>query len=197
MQLGRYLILFLMTLLVGCAGASRHTDPVSVGPVQNIAPGIALRLPATPPFGADVTAQQLVQARYRNRTEVFQALIESSSGRFTIVLTVPYGPRIMRIDWTANGIAEKREAIAPSSLSARRLLADLALVYAPENILRRNIEGAELVAGDDGGRKLERNGETVVEVERPLHEPWNARARLVNHAYGYTLDIQSRLMVSP
>ncbi|HEY4345648.1 MAG TPA: DUF3261 domain-containing protein [Parvibaculum sp.] len=160
--------------------------------VQGIAPGVTLSLPLEQPFGGAADAVQLVQARYRNQHQIFQSVIESSDQRFTVLMTVPSGPRIMRVDWSRGSVTEKREPIAPASLSAERMLADLMLVYAPAEVLRAAIGGGILVVEADGTRRISKDGHELVVATRPAGDIWNGHARLSNIAYDYALDIQSQ-----
>ncbi len=194
MQIGRVVILCLLALQAACAGGSTiHAGPA---PAQPIAPGVTLTLPDNPPFGNEVGAVQLVQARYRSMHQIFQSTIESSSDHFIVAMTVPSGPGIMRMDWSHGVIAAKREPIAPESLSAARMLADLMFVYAPADVLRKSLDGGEFVTMGERSRTVFRNGRPVVQVTLPAGDVWNGHATLVNYAFDYTIDIQSR-RVSP
>lgn len=151
-----------------------------------------MTLPDAPPFGDAANAFQLVQARYGDRRLSFQSIIQSGARQFTIVMTVPSGPRIMSIEWHAGAVTTRKESIAPSNLSAERLLADLMLVYAPEDELRAAISGGKLVTVGDRVRRIFRDGRELIEVTRPAGDPWSGEATLTNFAFDYALDIQSR-----
>lgn len=185
-----FLAVCLLALLSACA-SGRHED----GNIQTLAPGVTLTLPGAQPFGEAASVVQLVQARYGNRHQTFQSAIESGAGQFTVLMTVPSGPRIMRIDWRDGSIAVKKEPIAPTNLSPERILADLMLVYAPSDVLRAALVGGTLVVGDEGVRKLLKDGREVISVTRPTGDIWNGRATLTNLAYDYALDIQSQRAV--
>ncbi|HEX7775984.1 MAG TPA: DUF3261 domain-containing protein [Parvibaculum sp.] len=151
-----------------------------------------MTLPDAPPFGDAANAFQLVQARYHDHRQSFQSIIQSTPGHFTIVMTVPSGPRIMSIEWHDGAVASKKEPIAPGSLVPERLLADLMLVYAPEDELRDTISGGKLVTVGDRIRRVFKDGRELVEVTRPVGDPWSGEATLTNFAFDYALDIQSR-----
>lgn len=183
----RFVVVCLLTLLSACAGG-RHDDVN----VQVLAPGITLTLPDAPPFSGKVEANQLVQARYQKRHQTFQSIIESDAQRFAVLMTVPSGPRIMRVDWRNGSITAKKEPIAPANLLPERMLADLMLVYAPSDVLREAIKGGIIVIMDEGGRKVLRDGREIIAITRPKGDVWNGHATLVNFAYDYALDIQSQ-----
>jgi hypothetical protein len=183
-------LLLLMALLAGCAATTESSRSKI-----DIAPGVTLTLPDRPPFGRDANVVQLVQAVYRDRRETFQAVISSNDDGLTLVMTVPNGPRIMSLEWREDALRAKFEPIAPKGLSAEHMLADLMTIYASPAILRRAIDGAELVVKPDGSRELSKDGQPVVRVARPAGQstdPWDGRAVLENLAFGYKLSINSR-----
>jgi hypothetical protein len=175
-----------LILLAACAGEHPNNENIQI-----LAPGVTLTLPQTQPFGERADAVQLVQARYRDQHQAFQSVIETAGQRFTVLMTVPSGPRIMRIDWGDDSVMTRKETIAPANLSPERILADLMLVYAPSDVLRKAIAGGTLVIMDERTRKVLMDGREIVAVVRPSGDPWDGHATLVNSAYDYALDIQS------
>jgi hypothetical protein len=143
-------------------------------------------------FDGNADVVQLVQARYQDRHQMFQSIIQSRPDRFSIVLTVPSGPRIMRIDWMAGRISEQRDPIAPEALSAERMLADLMLVYATTAELRAALQGASVIEGPGAQRRIVKDGHDVVVTRRPVGDPWSGPASLNNLVFDYALSIQSQ-----
>jgi hypothetical protein len=182
-------VLALVLLLGGCA-----SDGAAPSAGQPLAPGVFLNLPDAPAFRAGLDVTQLVTARYQQRQQMFQSFIRSDKGQLTVLMTVPSGPRIMRIDWRVGAIQTKKEPLAPADLSAARMLADIMLVYAPLSELQTAIAGGTVSDEDDGVRKVKRNGETVIVVTRPQDDVWQGHATLKNLAFDYSLSIQSRRM---
>ncbi|GAB2179350.1 DUF3261 domain-containing protein [Dongia sp. agr-C8] len=180
----------LLGLLAGCATTSESSRSK-----VDIAPGVTLTLPDRPPFGRDANAVQLVQAVYRDRKEVFQAVIASNEDGLTLIMTVPNGPRIMSLEWREDGLKAKYESIAPNGLTAEHMLADIMTVYAPPEALRRALGGAELAVKPDGSRELTRDGRPIARVTYATAtgaNPWNGRTVLENLAFGYRLAINSQ-----
>lgn len=184
----------LLSLLIGLLAACATTSESSRSTVD-LAPGVTLTLPERQPFGHGANAVQLVQAVYRDRKEVFQAVIASNDEGLTLIMTVPNGPRIMSLEWRESGLKAKFEAIAPKGLTAEHMLADIMTVYAPPEALRRALDGAELAVKPDGSRELTKDGQPIVRVTYPAGtgtNPWNGRAALENIAFGYRLAINSQ-----
>lgn len=183
--------IFFLGLLGACAGSR------SIGPVgQPLAPGVSLILPDRPAFASGLSVTQLVQARFQDRNQTFQSFIESGASRFSVLMTVPSGPRIMKINWSKGAVSAQKEPIAPEALSAERMLADLMLVYASDEVLRTALQGGTLEVGPKGTRKIVRNGTTMIAVTRPAGDVWVGRSVLENFAFDYELNIQSQ-RVSP
>tara|TARA_R110000868_G_scaffold102678_2_gene282875 strand:+ start:9800 stop:10369 length:570 start_codon:yes stop_codon:yes gene_type:complete len=176
-----------LSFLFGCATPPRH-----VAAEQPLAPGVTLTLPDAPTFAAGLAVNQLVQARYQDQHQVFQSFIQSGEGRLGIVMSVPSGPRIMRINWSGGNISSQKESIAPVALSPQRMLADLLLVYASDDVLKKALHGAVLEADGYGSRKLVQGGKVIIAVTRPADDIWNGRATLKNFAFDYELSIQSQ-----
>lgn len=184
MRLARFAFPALL-FLAGCAA-----DTTGLPARQEIAPGVSLTLPATPSFGAEAQAVQLVRASYGGRNDRFQATIETSPSRFALAMTVPSGPHLMTIEWQEGAIAVRR-GLAPESVPVARLLADFMLVYAPDEALRAALSGGVFVVSGGGARRIFRNRELLVDVRRPTENPWEGPARLRNFAYDYDLAIDS------
>jgi hypothetical protein len=182
----RIVVLGVCASLAACASGGPGTAP------QPLAPGVTMTLPDAPPFGDGANAFQLVQARYHDHRQNFQSIIQSTPGRFAIVMTVPSGPRILSIEWHEGVVSSKKEPIAPGNLVPERLLADLMLVYAPEEVLRDMISGGKLVTVGDRVRRVFKDGRELIEVTRPAGDPWSGEATLTNFSFDYALDIQSR-----
>jgi len=163
-----------------------------VAELQPLAPGVTMALPASPAFGDGDDVMQLVQVRYQGHQQMFQSVIRSKDGHFTVVMSVPSGPRIMRIDWTTDNVTAKKEVLAPAGLSPERMLADLMLVYGAGDAVRKSIEGAVFVEPYPTTRKVIKDGKVLIEVTRPQGDIWSGRASIINHAFDYQLAIQSQ-----
>jgi len=173
--------------LSGCATSPSHGTAD-----QPLAPGVGLTLPRSPSFAAGLDVSQLVQARYQERHQVFQSFIQSGERRLAVVMSVPSGPRIMRINWSGGSITSQKEPIAPEALSPQRMLADLLLVYASDDVLKQALQGAVLEDVGLGSRQLVQDGKVIIAVTRPTGDIWNGRATLKNFAFDYELNIQSQ-----
>lgn len=182
-----FFVACVMMVLSACASGRE-----GLGELQPLAPGVTMALPASPSFGESGEVLQLVQALYQGHQQTFQSVISAKAGHFTVVMSVPSGPRVMRIDWTPNNVAAKKESIAPRGLSPVRMLADLMLVYGADDDVRKSIEGGIFVQSYPTERKVIKDGKVLIEITRPRGDIWNGRSVLVNYAFDYQLTIQSQ-----
>jgi len=178
-------LLFCVAVLAGCSLPGR------LPATERLAPGVQITLPRTSPFAGEIEAAQLVEVNRGGRRSRFDAFVEGSEERFTLVMTVPSGPSLMTVEWR-EGVLLVRRGLAPEAIDAERILADFMLVYAPEAALRAAVSGGDLVFSGGGVRRIFRNGELLIEARAPEGDPWQGEARLVNFVYDYQLTIQSR-----
>lgn len=176
--------LLLCLASVACAPVQQAPEPITV------APGVTLTLPSPADLGRRVEAVQLVSARRDGDVQLFEVRLSADRDRVLLVGTDTVGRRVMSIEWRDQGVVAERAAGVPGSLRPENVLADIVMLYWPEQAVRRAVLGAALT--QDGG------GRTIGEVIRVSWDgdPWSGRARLANASFGYELDIRSTL-VSP
>ena len=185
---------FVLAMALATLAACSSTNTSKTGTVD-IAPGVVLTLPDRPPLGPEANVVQLVQATYRDRATVFQAIISSTPEAMKLVMTLPSGPRVMSFTWSEGHLETKLESIAPEGLSADHMLADIMVMYASPEFLKPLIHGAELVPGPNGSRSIVRDGQELIVVTRPPNAAgnlWIGHAVLENKAFGYRLSIESK-----
>ncbi len=125
---------------------------------------------------------------------MFQAYVNVSPDKITLIALDPFGNRAMTIAATDDGIHTEATPIVPSVLHAENILADLTIVYWPASVVRHRLVGTSASMYDDQSeRKISVDGRDVVQVsyESPHEHSWAQRAHLHNLAYGYELDLQS------
>ena len=165
---------------------------------MRIAPDLVLTLPSPAALGRRFDAAQLVVARYGGETYAFEARIAVTPDRFRLVCIDPLGRKAMSIDWTDAGIATDKAPWLPGGLSPENMLADIVLLYWPETVVRQALAQAGGTLADDAqGRSVRQSG---VEIARADYQAsaagdrWNGWVTYRNIAWGYSLDIQSRIV---
>jgi hypothetical protein len=174
-----------------CACATRYE--VSPGSIA-IAPGLQLAIPNGRELGYSVETTQLIDAQYRDQSQMFEAYVKVSPNKIVVVVFDPFGARAVTITATDDGIHSELAPIVPALLRPENILADLAIVYWPAMAVRRSLVGTSASLFDDAKeRRIEVDGRTIVQVTygSPHEDRWPQLAYLKNFAYGYGLDLQS------
>ncbi len=182
----------LLTLaLTACA---RGSVEKTAAPVQ-IAPDLAMTLPRSDDLGRAVEANQLLTARYGEQSFVFEARLSATPDRFLMVGLDPMGRELLRITWTPSRLDYTAAPWLPAGLRPENMLADIVLLYWPEDTVRRTLapSGGTLVSGPHS-RVVMAGGKEVMHADyQPAdgRSPWTGRLHYRNLAWGYELDIQS------
>lgn len=185
-----------LAALSACAAPPQDAGPSRAG--VHVAPDLTLALPAPASLGRSIEADQLVVAHYAERTVTFEARISASPTRVDIVCVDPLGRTSLSIHWTATGIASDKAPWVPDDLHPDNILADIVMLYWPEAVVSRALaaSGGTVIAAADV-RSIQSRGAEVMHAEfQPLAggDPWNGSAHYRNLPWGYTLDIQSRII---
>jgi hypothetical protein len=155
-----------------------------------VAPGITLALPAPGELGHGVDAVQLVTARRGGESFVFECRLSVDGQRLLLAGSDSMGRRAMTVRWSQDGITVERADWLPTSVRPENILADMVLLYWPEEVVRRGLSGAALTQTSQG-RAI---GEAIAISWQG--DPWNGLSRLVNTAWGYEIEVRS-VRVSP
>ena len=172
------------------------------GPVQpdlsqarvTVAPGIVFALPPPAALERSVEASQLITARYRHDTFVFETRISVTPARLLVVGTDMLGRRAMTIEWTGHDLKVEAAPWVPTELRARNVIADIMLLHWPENAVRAGLAPPGSIRDDDlGHRMITVDGQDMIRIDRTagLAGSWSGRWTYRNVGWGYDLDIQS------
>jgi hypothetical protein len=188
---------FLLALVVaGCATAKDDRALATVA----IAPDMNMGLPRTADLGRTVDAVQRVTARRAESVHVFEVRLRATAERVQLAGTDPAGRRAMTIDWRDGQLAVERAPWLPDGVRPENILADLVLVFWPENALRAVLaetQASLTVEPGTGTRIVRHKGRDRVTVRYDgPGDPWSGVARLRNAAWEYELDIRS-MIVAP
>jgi hypothetical protein len=182
------------------AGPVTALDPAAplpeplAAPAQRAGQGV-LTLPSPPGYPGETTVVQDLHAVRGDESYAAQAVLRVSAERVVLVLTLPLGPRIATIDWTAGGVEVTRNLELPMAelVAPEDVLADVVLAFWPDAALRRNLRDSTLaLAVDPDGRRVMQGGVPVIVVRHDPGDPWNGRTTLDNRLLGYRLTIFSR-----
>jgi hypothetical protein len=185
-----------MPLLLGVAFSACTTAPPE--PVAFIAPELPFALPSPRELGHSVNAVQLVTAHYRGDVQMFEAHLSVSPERLTLIGLDPFGRRALTLTLTDSGMVVDKASWFPQRLRPENILADVAIVYWPEDAVRRSLARTDAVLTSDArGRSIIADGREVVRVDygEKQGDAWAGAAHYRNDAFGYELDLRSSVDV--
>jgi hypothetical protein len=188
-------------LLLGVLCVLQSCSPTAPGLVAAPPerPGRAiLSLPALPGYPGEVAVVQALHVVRGDEANDVEAILQASAEHLVLVLSLPLGPRLAAIEWSARGIAIHRDLDLPAAghVLPEDVLADIMLAFWPEAAVRSCLRDGLSLVVEPGRRLVMRDGVAVIEVQRDGTDPWNGRTTLANHLLGYHLTIVSRAMPS-
>jgi hypothetical protein len=182
--------LLLVLPLTGCVGASLPLQ----GDTAFIAPNTRFRIPPPSLLHQTVAVAQTVQADYGGVGKVFEAQIAITPEGLDLVALDGLGRRALTISWHGHDPHAEVAPWLPEGVSPANMLADIALLYWPEVVLRPALlaAGARLEA-TSSRRTIYAGGSEVIRIDyaRP---GWGGQALLRNLAFGYSLSVNSVLL---
>ncbi len=185
------IVLLLLGVLAACTTSPDARRPP--GPVR-IGRELYLNLPQPGELGRAVEAVQLVAAHYGGQTYLFESRISATPDSFTFLGIDTMGRRAMTITWTDTGVIAEKASWLPAALRPENLLADMVLIYWPDDTVRRSLSGGKLLSSTAGRTVFSGGQETIrVDYQPADSDPWNGRLRFRNIAWDYALEIQSRV----
>ena len=125
---------------------------------------------------------------------MFEAHLSVSPERLTLIGLDPFGRRALTLTMTDAGMTVDKASWLPQGLRPENILADVAIVYWPEDAVRRGLARTDAVLTSDGrGRSIIAGGREVVRVNYgPRHgDSWAGAVHYRNSAFGYELDLRS------
>ncbi len=177
----------LLVLVSGCA--TRETTPFRKIPIGR---DVFLVLPMPPGYPRETTVLQMVQGAHGSHRRTVQSLVSLSPDEVRVIMTLPGGPRIMTIDWSARGITTARTALAPSGLTGENVLADMVVSLWALKAVGRALADSASVTEADGVRTISSEGRAVITVRYADDGTETGRMVLTNHDFGYELVISSQ-----
>lgn len=188
MQPGRALLAAMALLLASaCAQQPQRSAAADAG---------ALPLLAPQSFGAEAQVQQQLHVAYGKDEAALQSVVRIDAARIALIGLSLSGQRLFTLDYDGETLQATRAAFAPEQIAPERVLADLQFAHWPLAALQAAWApfGYAVSEPRAGLRQLRRDGQLVAETHSTQAGPWPARLWLVNLRYGYTLDIESRVL---
>ena len=178
----RAFALLLLAASLATTSACSHA-PMRAEALALATPALRL-LPSALP--QPLSLEQRLTFVHGNRRDTVDAMVESDADGTRLVIHAQ-GQVALRLDWDGKDLHQQRAPWLPTALDGERVLTDLQLVYWPLAAISAALPPGWTLADTDGRRMLRKDGALVATVEYQQ----SARARLQQHALGYTLDIES------
>jgi len=142
--------------------------------------------PAT--FGSRIIEQRSAIV-WPGEQRVLEMVLDIHGGTMTVI-GLTFGARLFSFDYDGEKIVETQPL--PSGLSARRIVNDLLLIYAPLDALRVALPADWTVHEEQGGRQVFFDGALNISIHYDEGAKWQGRTVLDNHALHYQLTLDSR-----
>lgn len=182
----------LTTLLVFAFASGCATPEVAQTSAIPIGRDLFFKLPSPPGYPREITLLQTVRAAYGNQRIAFQTVASLATDRVHVVLTLPTGPRLMTIDWSALGVATDRSNLAPPDLMGENVLADLVIALWDLKSVRAALPNDATAVQVGTVRTISHGGREVVTVIYSGDVLRTGRMVITNHDFGYELVMASR-----
>lgn len=152
--------------------------------------------PWTDDDAIDVTQQVTAGWKNGSSTEIgtFQARLSLERDHVRIVMIDDLGRRAIDIDWTPDALSVQTADWLPATLDAKRMLADIIMVYWPLDVVRDALPGNMSIRETMGERmlRMDDSGRAYARIERPIRDVWQGVANLRNERFGYAITIRSQ-----
>lgn len=180
----------IVALVVASAalGGCHTVRPVN-GEATPIGKNLDMRLPAIPNYPGHFSATQTVIGNYGGQKGAFQAVLDFSPDKATVVITAVSGPRILGVTWTSQGIVEDRTPLAPENLKGISILGDIFVALWPIEAVQRAMPEGVTVTVDGNIRRVKTADRVVEEVETKPSDGAAMRQEVRNLDFGYRLTI--------
>lgn len=188
-------LLRLFLLLALCAAGCTGPGPAPTGTL--IAPELRFATPPPRALGYAIEVRQLVTARYRDEGYTFEGVLSVTPERLRIVNLDPFGRRALSIERDDEHLSYQREPFVPAALDPANVVADIALIYWPEEAVRAGLAGTGAeVETTERRRRVTRGGRDIVEIEyeKGWEHAWEGGVRYRNAAFGYELSLRSSVI---
>lgn len=180
-------------VVVGVGGcASTHE---MAGAAAIIAPDVRFVIPSPGELGRWVDMAQQITARYGDRTLVFEGRLYASPEQVRLVALDAFGRRALGLSWDGVNLSFDSVRGPADVIEPENVLADIAIVYWPEQAVRRGLtgSGASFHASYLERSISSRDGRNIATVAyaRTSDLSWPIWAKYRNIPLGYELDLRS------
>lgn len=191
-EIDAFVLRVVMSLLLAVTFAGCAPLPPRLSESVLLAPGVRLDLPPPAAFGRQAEMTQRVVARHGKDVFVFEGRLSIGPDRLLLVGIDLFGRRAMTIDWNGAQMNVERAPWLPETLPPENVLADIVLLFWPEEAIRHALHGAELTVGN-ASRSIRRGSEEIIAITYDNH-PDTIVATLTNRSRHYEIEVRSKTL---
>jgi hypothetical protein len=187
-------LLLLLIALSGCA-ATTTTLPILADDQAMIAPEIVLRLPPPAALGPAVSVAQTIVAHFHGQSFAFDAQIQIGPDEIKLVALDTLGRRALTLSWKEGRLISETAPWLPPFARPANILVDTMIAYAPHDMLAPVLADVGARLDDtESRRSITAGHRSLIVVNYADGQGWNRSATLHNLAFGYDIDIQSKVL---
>ena len=135
------------------------------------------------------TVEQRSVIDWRGEQKALEMVLDVHDGTLTVI-GLALGARLFSFDYDGERITETQPL--PSNMSAKRIINDLLLAFAPLDALRAALPTGWTVHEQQGIRQVYFDEALNISIHTPEGLPWQGRVVLDNHALRYQVTFDSR-----
>ncbi|TXH37791.1 MAG: DUF3261 domain-containing protein [Rhodospirillaceae bacterium] len=181
--------LALVVILGGCSTTASRDDTSAF-----LAPHLRLDLPRPAEMGRSIEAVQMLTAHHDGKTYAFEAHLSITPERVLLVGVDGMGQRIMTVTWRDSSVTVESSPHLPKEFQPGAMLADIAVLYWPETLMRKTLAaaGATLTV-DEKSRSVTADGKEILHADyrSGSAQPWTGGLQYRNLAWGYDIDVET------
>lgn len=146
--------------------------------------------PLAPPIDQYHHVEQLLTLSWEKLSRRLHCVLATRPGDTRVVAVTETGMPVFELQQTASNIDIDRSPLLPPRVSPDVILADIQLIFWPAKALRKSLPSPMKLVDKGGSRTLYNGDKLEARVDYAGKDHWNSPATLVNHHYGYRLQVQ-------
>jgi hypothetical protein len=135
------------------------------------------------------TVEQRLVITWPGEQRTLETVLDIRDDAMTVI-GLAFGARLFSLDYDGEKITETQPL--PGSMSAKRIVNDLLLAYAPLDVLAAALPDGWSVREEQGMRRVFRDETLAISIHYVEGSLWQGRIVFDNHAMHYQLTLDSR-----
>lgn len=158
--------------------------------------GDTMPLLAVHDFGASMQIQQRVMGEYSGSHHEMLCVLELHSDRVSLVGLSNQGLKLFSLQYDGHNLVRKKSRLVPNQLRPQQILADIQLALWPKEEIQRQLDQPWQLQYRPRLRELFYQGNLAAVVRYEADDPLQGQFTLTNYRYGYSLVVQTLVVVA-